>query len=138
MLSRIQTAVLDLLSIGEAETLEVFDKESLKVEPEASIDKVLSELLDLYKKGLVSIYQIPLPPLGQQFAQKELNPETSDEIFGDLIEDSKEYRLKRDYLKKIKISENSKVESGIPLGIYFNITERGEFIIESLIGETVY
>lgn len=41
-------------------------------------------------------------------------------------------------LKKIKITENSKVESGIPLGIYFKITERGEFIIESLIGDTVY
>ena len=138
MLSRIQTAILDLLSLGETETIETIDKEAQGVEPEASIDMVLSELLDLYKNGLISIYQIPLPPLGQQFAQKELSPETGDEIFGDLIEESKEYRQKRDYLQKMKIAETSRVESGIPLGIYFSITERGEFIIESLIGETVY
>ena len=137
MLSRIQIAVLDLLSIGETEPIEVIDGEALKVAPQAALDEVLSDLLDLHKKGLISIYQIPLPPLGQQFAQKELNPETADEIFGDLIDDSHEYRQKRDYLKKIKISENSKTESGIPLGIYFAITERGESVIVSFVGDTL-
>ncbi len=138
MLSRIQIAVLDLLSIGETESIEVIDGEALKVAPQATLDEVLAELLDLYKKGLISIYQIPLPPLGQQFPQKELTPETIDEIFGDLIEDADEYRQKRDYLKKVKISKNSKTESGIPFGVYFAITERGESIIVSFVGETLY
>jgi len=58
--------------------------------------------------------------------------------FQNMIEDFKEYRQKRDFLHKIKISENSKMEPGIPLGIYFKITERGEFIIVSLTGDTIY
>jgi hypothetical protein len=128
-------AVLDLLSIGETEPLEAIDEEALGVEPGASMDNVLSELLDLHKKGLISIHQIPLPSTVHQFAQKDLSPETVDEIFGDLVEESKEYRKKRASLNKT--GKNAEAEPGIPLGIYFKITERGEFIIVSLTGDTI-
>ena len=88
------------------------------------------------KKGSISIYQIPIDLLGQEFTERELSPETIDEIFGDLIEESKEYRLKRESSDKIK--NISKKEPDIPLGIYFKITEMGETIIVSLVGDTVF
>ena len=122
-------AILDLLSIGKTEPIETIDEEALKVEPHASLDKVLSELLDLYKKGLISIYQIPIVQLGQEFTERELSPETGDEIFGDLFEYAKKCGQERGFLDKIKRSNSSKIETHTPLGIYFKITERGESII---------
>ena len=132
MLSEIQLAILELLLYDEEEPLEAIDSEALELEPQIQLDQVLSEILSLYKEGLVTIHQIPITALGQQFEKKELKPVYIAEIAGDLMDDFKEYSKSREYLNKFRLGEKPE-ETGVPFGIWIRITEKGKSVIEKLV-----
>lgn len=87
-------------------------------------EDILIALFELYKLGFITIKQMPISPLGQNFEEKDINPDNPHEMLGDLEQFYDLYCQKREYLWKFDAGNRGE-PAGIPFGIWFDMTERG-------------
>lgn len=92
-----------------------------------SIDpsQMLDDILLLFQRDLIEIRQEPISALGQTFKTKPITPAFASEIVGDLTEYFDKFRTKRDYLHYATIGEGPNATSGVPFGIWIDMTVAG-------------
>ena len=108
----------------DSEPLEVCDGILSDLNPKHNPNETLIILFDLYKHRFLQFRQTPLKPLGQDFSMKDIQPNSPEEIIGDLEPKFKEYCEKRAYLSTFGTNKKDQ-PIGIPFGIYVSLTQAG-------------
>lgn len=123
MLTRGQWNILNCCADADEPIEQVYANYS---EHDQTVDPalLLSDLLRLYQSGLITIRQIPMDWCGQEFAERNINPESPDDIVGDLRDSFDEFRRKREWLCYEQGGQYTG-PSGIPFGIWIDMTPAG-------------
>ena len=122
-LSKLQWGILDSL-VDQDEPFEAIYNSLKDININIEPNEMLEELFNLYKSHYITIKQIPITPLGQNFKKKNIEPFSPTEILGDLEQYYHLYCEKKDYLWKFDAG-NTGSSAGIPFGIWIDITEKG-------------
>jgi hypothetical protein len=88
--------------------------------------QLLAILFALSEMGFVVFRQEPIRALGQELASRAINPATPADIVGDCAEAFEEFRMKRDYLARLKLGGGPYASpAGVPFGIWVEMTPVG-------------
>ena len=87
--------------------------------------ELLSDLLQLFQAGLITIRQVPILSCGQQFAERDIVPAVPADIVGDLADRFAEFQSKRDYLWREPGRSYDPTPVAVPLGIWIDMTPAG-------------
>jgi hypothetical protein len=108
------------------EPFEVIDASLVERFRDSTPQKLLASLFKLYQFGFISAKQTPIKPLGQAFKEKDLKPKNEMDLLGDLKSEYESYFKSRLAQKKKAPEESQEDQATIPLGIWIDITEKGQ------------
>ena len=126
-----------------ADDIEPVESVSLSLRREGlspSADEFLATMFRLYRLGFITIRQAAIHGFGQEFQERTITPSQPSEVVGDLDELFREFYTAGHYLHSVSIPADAP-PSGVPFGIYFDLTPAGRTewnkpIYESFSNET--
>jgi hypothetical protein len=124
MLSQVQRDILAMLDDDNMVPLEQIIMDMRRGKPDLPVLDCLDHIRHLSQASLVTIMQEPIPTFGQTFPSRLIEPESSDEVLGDLADAFDAFRTLGDYVRK-EVTCARREPAGVPFGIYLVITENG-------------